>query len=105
GNSAVDCSYSSPARVNATGVYTVSGMDKYGALWANSNYGAPVDYAAPAVYIHTTDKNGGYMNGAGGTSYAAPHVAGLLALKGNNIRTNGYITGDKDSKADPIASL
>ena len=103
GNSGVDCINNSPARVDAPNVYTVSSMNQYGAFSGFSNYGASVDLAAPGETILTTTKGGGYANGSG-TSYAAPHVAGLLALRGNSIGRAGTVTGDKDSKPDPIAS-
>ncbi|WP_240676155.1 S8 family peptidase [Botryobacter ruber] len=104
GNSAVDCASTSPARLNAPGVYTVSAMDSYGRLWSRSNYGLSVDFSAPGVNVTTTTKGGSIGSGAYGTSFAAPHVAGILLLKGTVV-AKGTITGDKDSKADPIASL
>ncbi|GEO05795.1 hypothetical protein AAE02nite_34590 [Adhaeribacter aerolatus] len=104
GNSAVDCSNTSPQRVNATNVYTVSAMDANKYFWNASNFGAPVDRAAPGVNITTTGKNGTYTYGHG-TSFAAPHVAGLLLLRGNYIGTNGTVIGDKDSWTDQIAKL
>ncbi|KAA9346052.1 S8 family serine peptidase [Adhaeribacter soli] len=103
GNSAVDASSVSPARVNAPNVYTVSSMNNYGAFSSFSNYGTSVDYAAPGEGITSTGKTGGYGTGRG-TSVAAPHVAGLLLLRGTAIGRNGYVTGDKDSRPDPIAS-
>ena len=103
GNSGIDCSNNSPARANATNIYTVSAMTTSGALASWSNYGAPVDFAAPGEGIVTTNKGGGYTSG-GGTSYASPHVAGLLLLRGNAIRSRGTVTGDKDNTPDPIAS-
>ena len=69
----------------------------------SSNYGASVDFAAPGSAIYTTTKSGGYGTDWG-TSVAAPHVAGILALKGT-VASNGYAVGDPDGKADPIASL
>ncbi len=103
GNSGVDCSSNSPARVVANNVYTVSSMNSSGALSGFSNYGASVKFAAPGEGIVTTHKNGGYVQ-SGGTSYASPHVAGLLLLRGNAIRSRGTVSGDKDSSPDPIAS-
>lgn len=105
GNSGVDCSGSSPARVNAPGVYTISAMDMYNNLWASSNFGAGVDFAAPGVSVGATSKNGSFgATGYYGTSFAAPHVAGVLLLRGE-VFSQGTITGDKDSTPDPIASV
>jgi len=103
GNSAVDASNTSPARVNATGVYTVSSMNSAGAFSSFSNYGSPVDVAAPGESITTTTIGGGYVSSRG-TSIAAPHVAGLLALRGNSMGRAGFVTGDKDSTPDAIVS-
>jgi len=104
GNSGVDCSNNSPQRVNATNVYTVSAMDQNKYFYSASNFGAPIDRAAPGVNITTTGKNGTYTYGHG-TSFAAPHVAGLLLLRGNAIGTNGTVLGDRDGNADRIAKL
>jgi hypothetical protein len=103
GNSGIDCSNNSPARANAPGIYTVSSINNLGQFSGFSNYGASVDYAAPGENIPSTNKAGGYSSGSG-TSYASPHVAGLLLLNGNSIRSRGTVTGDKDSTPDPIAS-
>ncbi|MHC2992634.1 aqualysin 1 [Pontibacter sp. HJ8] len=104
GNSGVDCAFNSPARVDATGVYTVSAMDKYMGFWSSSNFGAAVDFTAPGVNVTVTKIGGGIASGAYGTSYAAPHVAGILLLRGA-VYTQGLVSGDKDSWPDPIASV
>lgn len=104
GNSGVDCSGTSPARVDAPGVYTVSAMDIYNRLWSSSNYGASVDFAAPGANVTVTTKGGGFAGGGYGTSFAAPHVAGVLLLRGT-VYSQGTITGDKDNTPDPIASV
>ncbi|MBX0332027.1 S8 family serine peptidase [Pontibacter sp. HSC-14F20] len=104
GNSATDCSVNSPARVNAPGVYTVSAMDQYQNFWSSSNYGAPVDYAAPGVNISSTRIGGGFGSAGSGTSLAAPHVAGILLLRGE-VFSQGIVNGDKDSWPDSIASI
>ncbi|RYZ94308.1 MAG: S8 family peptidase [Sphingobacteriaceae bacterium] len=104
GNSSADAANSSPARVNATNVFTVSAMNSLGVFTSPSNYGATtVDYAAPGVNVVTTAKGGGYAI-FNGTSSAAPHMAGILLLTAGKPKSSGYVTGDKDSKADAMAS-
>lgn len=101
GNESDNANNHSPARVNGPNIYTVSAM-REGDTWIYfSNFGnPPVDYCAPGVYIYSTYKGGGYAT-MSGTSMAAPHVAGLLLL--GRINTDGYVTGDPDGNADPIA--
>ncbi len=100
GNSNDDCSFYSPARVNHPNVYTVSNMTSSNTLAWSSNYGAPVDYAAPGTGVKSTWINGGYATHTG-TSMASPHVCGLLISGG--VRGNGVISSDKDNTPDPIA--
>ncbi|GAB3820699.1 hypothetical protein GCM10028895_21420 [Pontibacter rugosus] len=101
GNESTDANNSSPARVNHANVYTVSAMDSGDRFASFSNYGnPPVDFCAPGVNIKSTWKGGAY-NTISGTSMASPHVAGLLLL--GNISTDGYVNGDPDGSADPIA--
>lgn len=45
-----------------------------------SNYGADVDIAAPGVCIHSTSLGSGYAV-LSGTSTAAPHITGAVALR------------------------
>lgn len=61
-----------------------------------------IDYAAPGVRILSTYLNGKYAY-MSGTSMAAPHMAGLLLLKGRNITRSGSAKNDPDGTADPIA--
>lgn len=101
GNSSDDSSFYSPARNNHPNIYTVSAMD-INDNWASfSNYGSPVDYAAPGVNVKSTYKDGGYAN-LNGTSMASPHVCGLLLL--GNIVSDGFVNGDPDGNPDPIAT-
>jgi subtilisin family serine protease len=102
GNDSQDASTSSPARVDGTNVYTVSAINNEDTFASFSNYGASIDYAAPGVNIPSTFKEGGYAT-MSGTSMAAPHLAGILLLKGKNITISGYAKEDPDGKPDPIA--
>jgi hypothetical protein len=104
GNSNADCSNLSPQRVNATNVYTVSAMKEDNSFFTGmSDYGSPVDFAAPGRNVYTTDLGGGHTYN-GGTSFASPFVAGILLTNGKaGLRNDGYVTSDPDSKPDPIA--
>ena len=92
----------SPARVNHPNVFTVSAMDRTNLFAPFSNFGASVDVAAYGVRITSTYKDEKYAT-LSGTSMAAPHVAGLLLIRGRNLPTHGFVTGDPDGRADPIA--
>lgn len=93
----------SPGRANGPNIYTVSATDSLDNFASFSNYGNDVvDFAAPGVRILSTYLNGQYAIFSG-TSMAAPHVAGLLLLKGNNILSSGSAKNDPDGTPDPIA--
>ena len=69
------------------GVFTVSAVDSYGALWTEmddpnlgSNYGTAVDIAAPGVDVSGFKTSGDKLSRNAGTSFAAPHVTGAAAL-------------------------
>jgi subtilisin family serine protease len=100
GNESDDANNHSPARVDGPNVYTISAMDNLNKWAYFSNYGSPVDYCAPGVSIYSCYKSGGYAT-MSGTSMACPHVAGLLLYGGP--KTDGYVIGDPDGNADPIA--
>lgn len=104
GNEKTITQYYSPSRVNHKNVVTVSAMhngDYFAASY--SNYGYEVDYAAPGTNILSSSIGGG-THLRTGTSMAAPHVAGLLLLKGStNLNTDGTVIEDQDDRPDPIA--
>lgn len=102
GNSYVDCKNDSPARVVASNVFVVSNMTETGSFNLTSNFGQSVNFAAPGSNIRTTWKGSSYATG-NGTSYAAPHVAGILALNSGKVNAQGTVVGDPDGKPDAIA--
>jgi subtilisin family serine protease len=93
----------SPGRVNGQNIFTVSAVDSLDRFASFSNYGNDVvDFAVPGVRILSTYFGGRYAY-MSGTSMAAPHMAGLLLLKGRNITTSGTAKNDPDGTPDPIA--
>jgi subtilisin len=103
GNNNKPANLYSPGRANGNNIYTVSAVDSLGKFASFSNYGNDVvDFAAPGVRIPSTYSEGRYAR-ASGTSMAAPHVAGLLLLKGNNISFSGVAKNDPDGVPDKIA--
>lgn len=103
GNEHETASTHSPARANGSNIFTVSAIDSLDRFASFSNYGNDVvDYAVPGVRILSTYTNDRYAY-MSGTSMAAPHMAGLLALKGRNITTSGFAKNDPDGTPDPIA--
>ena len=102
-----DTTPSFPANVNSTAVISVAATDASNRLASFSNYGATtVDVAAPGVGIYSTTPNNSYASYSG-TSMAAPHVAGLVALMAaaNPQATASQIRSAILSTAVPVASL
>ena len=120
GNDAWDANDFTPARVNHSYVWTVSAFrqgdefvqvfdwntpncNPYQSPYVGSNFGnPPVDFSGSGENILSLYKNGGTFTTCG-TSMATPHIAGLL-LAADKIYIDGYVTGDPDGNADPIAS-
>lgn len=102
GNESKLANTSSPARANGLNIYTVTAVDSLDNFASFSNYGNDVvDFAEPGVHILSTWTDNRYAI-ASGTSMAAPHLAGLLLLRGRNITTSGHAKNDPDGTADPI---
>ena len=102
GNDGANSDAYSPARVNHANVFTVSAMNRTNQFASFSNFGPSVDVCAYGVSITSTYKDGRYAT-LSGTSMAAPHVAGLLLIRGSRFPKHGAVTGDPDGKPDPLA--
>ncbi|WP_266366864.1 S8 family serine peptidase [Tellurirhabdus rosea] len=102
GNEGKNASDYAPANINHPNVFTVSAMDRNLNFAEFSNFGPDIDVCAYGVRIQSTYKDGRYAT-LSGTSMAAPHVAGLLLIRGANIPKRGFVTNDPDGTPDPIA--
>jgi subtilisin family serine protease len=92
GNSSRHANTMSPQRVNGKFILTVASINHRDQFSWFSNFGQPpVNIAAPGEGILSTGLNNTYYY-SGGTSMAAPHVAGLRLL--GEIDTDGYAVRD-----------
>ncbi|MEN8177747.1 MAG: S8 family serine peptidase [Pseudomonadota bacterium] len=101
GNESDDAEDYEPAHIEHANVYTISAIDSNDVFASFSNWGDPVDYAAPGVAVLSTRMGGG-VTIMSGTSMAAPHVCGIL-LHRVPPNTDGYAINDPDGEPDPIA--
>ncbi|QIX62959.1 S8 family serine peptidase [Hymenobacter sp. BT18] len=105
GNDAKSATLHSPSRVNHANVFTVTAMNNLDTWASFSCFGNPtVDYCMPGVAVNSTYKGGGYAL-MSGTSMAAPHMAGVLLLRGKAFTRSGTVKSDPDGTADAIAHL
>lgn len=111
GNENTNAAFSTPA--NCAGVITVAATDPYGGRAVFSNYGAFVDVAAPGTGIMSTLDSGlegpqtpNYAQ-ASGTSMAAPHVAGAVAmlLAAESTLTPSQVRDRVKSTATPFKEI
>jgi serine protease len=96
-----------PANYAGDNLVSVAATDRNDRLASFSNYGrSTVDVAAPGVGIYSTLPNGKYGSYSG-TSMAAPHVAGALALVWDAHPTWTYrqVIAAVLSTADRLSSL
>jgi hypothetical protein len=118
GNNAVDndlrdnvCRYY-PASFELDNIVSVGASTANDALWwvsptEGSNYGQTTcDLMAPGENILTTDISGGYTT-VSGTSLAAPHVSGVLALLKAQFPQDNYhgLINRLLSGSDPVAAF
>lgn len=101
GNESDDAEDYEPAHIDAENVFTISAIDGNDVFAVFSNWGEPVDFAAPGVGILSTRLGGGVIS-MQGTSMAAPHVCGLLLFP-EIPNTDGEAINDPDGEPDPIA--
>lgn len=79
GNEAMHIEPNNVCPAHNTNCITVSGCDRTGALYTNTNYGDCVDICAPAVDVVSYCLDGSFSS-KNGTSMAAPHISAMAAI-------------------------
>lgn len=106
----------SPARITHQNVWTLSSISEgdnlsYSFTCPENNHegtngGAPpIDYAAPGNEIKSYASSSTDITTACGTSFAAPHMAGLLLTEPNGIGTDGFTGYDAFGSQHPIVAF
>lgn len=104
GNDGIHADDDSPGRVEHSNVWTMSAYDDTDTFWEHSNFGnPPIEYGGPGVDVLSLGLGGGALIRRTGTSYAAPHIAGLLLAAPQGIATDGTVSNDPDGNPDLIA--
>ncbi len=102
GNDDVPAYTQFPPDVTGPNIYTVSAMDEDERITDFSNYGNPVEYAAPGDQIHVLQP-GNIVAIGSGTSLAAPYVLGIILVNNGNVRHRGVVSYDKDLVPDKVS--
>lgn len=103
GNSNDNTQFYSPQRVNESRSWMVGALNNNIQTVNFSNFGNSIDRWAPGQNIISTWLNGDYQI-LSGTSMASPHIAAILAFRGNNtVRRRGDVS--KGGFTDPVARM
>lgn len=79
GNFSLDIDENERCPAHIENCIVVGGIDENGEFFDSENYGTKLDVVAPGVEVQTTHLNGTYTD-VTGTSIAAPHVSGAVAM-------------------------
>ncbi len=107
GNSNANVSGHNPG--NCANVISVASTDRNGARSSFSNYGSLIDISAPGSGILSTLNTGSTTPGSAsyasysGTSMAAPHIAGVVALmQASSVKTPAQVETNLKNTARPL---